>query len=141
HQQRRARQHHRRHQRQHAQPHLRQRPPGHRHNGTNTNNNVVQGNYIGTNPAGSAAMGNTWAGIGVWGGAQNNTIGGTTASARNIISGNLEDGVAIRDTNTSSNTVAGNYIGTDVNGTFAVANGWYGVDIFAAATNNTVGGN
>ncbi len=109
--------------------------------GSLTNNNTVQGNYIGTNPAGSAAAGNNTTGIGIWGGAQNNTIGGTSASARNVISGNLQDGIAIRDTNTSSNTVAGNYIGTDATGSFLVSNGWYGVDIFSAATTNTIGGN
>jgi uncharacterized repeat protein (TIGR01451 family) len=108
---------------------------------SNTNNNVVQGNYIGTNFSGNAGMGNTWAGIGIWGGAQSNTVGGTAVNTRNIISGNAQDGVAVRDANTSSNTIAGNYIGTDVTGSFAVANGWYGVDVFSSATNNTIGGN
>ena len=107
---------------------------------SNTNNNIVQGNYIGTNFSGNAGMGNSWAGIGIWGGAQSNTVGGTAANARNIISGNLQDAVAVRDANTSSNAISGNYIGTDVTGSFAIANGWYGVDVFSSATNNTIGG-
>ncbi len=105
-----------------------------------TNGNVVQGNYIGTDTSAGTAIGNGWAGIGIWNGAQSNTIGGTTLGEGNVISGNGEDGVAIRDLNTSSNILAGNYIGTNASGFLAVPNGWYGVDIFSAATNNTVGG-
>jgi titin len=100
--------------------------------------NVVEGNYIGLAPAGAAALSNTWEGIQIWGGAQSNIIGGYTASARNVISGNGLQGVAISDTGTGDNIVAGNYIGLDATGTVAVSNGWSGVDIYGA-NGNVVG--
>ena len=105
-----------------------------------TRNNVVEGNYIGLNANGTAALPNAWAGIQIFGGAQSNLIGGYTASARNIISGNLLQGVAISDTNTDGNIVAGNYIGLDPTGSFAISNGYAGVDIFGGSFGNTIGG-
>jgi hypothetical protein len=66
----------------------------------------------------------------------NNTIGGTTTGAGNILSGNSGDGVLI-DAGTSGVSVLGNYIGTDVTGTKALANS-IGVEV--AGNNNIVGG-
>jgi hypothetical protein len=97
---------------------------------------TVQGNYIGTNAAGNAAVGNVE--YGIWCFGSNDTIGGTVAGARNVISGNgtdgiLLDGVAIDD------AVEGNYIGTNAAGTAAVANGT-GIDIGSEDGGNTIGG-
>ena len=51
--------------------------------------NQVLGNYIGVDSSGSVALGNTgYAGVRLADGASDNTIGGTTPGARNIISGN-----------------------------------------------------
>ena len=90
-----------------------------------TTNNVVQGNRIGTNAAGTAALGNgfnnAYAGVTIQSGATNNLIGGPTAAAGNLISGNQNDGVGVFAAN--SNTIENNFIGTDVTGTFAIANG------------------
>ena len=105
-----------------------------------TADNVVEGNYIGLNAQGNAALPNAWAGIQIFGGAQSNRIGGYTASARNIISGNTFQGVAISDPNTGGNIVAGNYIGLDPTGTTAMPNGYAGVDIFGGSFGNAVGG-
>ena len=114
-----------------------------------TNGNVVQGNFIGTDPAGSAAMGNGFAdppnfyrysGVGIFGGAQSNIVGGTTAGAGNLVSGNAAYGVAISEAGTSSNLVQGNFIGTNAGGTGAVANAFAGVGIRNGATSNTIGG-
>src|SRR5262249_17417024 len=98
--------------------------------------NLLQGNYFGTNLAGSAAIANQ-VGVVITGGAHNNTIGGTVAGARNVISGN-DTGVALNGAGTSGNLVRGNYIGLDPAGTAALANS-YGVAIGAGATNNRVG--
>src|SRR2546426_7215505 len=57
----------------------------------------IQGNLIGTNAAGTAAIANVQGGIVVASGSHNNTIGGTTAAARNVISGNGSDGIFLRD--------------------------------------------
>jgi hypothetical protein len=69
---------------------------------------------------------------------------GTTAGARNIISGNLQNGVLL-DADTSGNIVQGNYIGTDVTGTVAVPNQQEGVllgktSVAGPITNNLIGG-
>ena len=82
--------------------------------------NTVEGNYLGTNVTGTAALGNT-IGVDIEGGSNNNTIGGTSSGARNVISGNTIDGLFIRDS--SGNVVQGNYIGTDLTGTRAIGNG------------------
>ncbi len=100
--------------------------------------NTIAGNYIGTNAAGTAAQANGWGGIELVGTASNNTIGGTTAAARNIISGNTERGVYLNGAD--SNQVLGNYIGLDVTGTTVIANGWSGVELNSSADNNIIGG-
>ncbi len=101
---------------------------------------VVAGNIIGLNALGTAAVPNTWEGVALYNQAQFNVIGGTTPGTRNTISGNGNQGVALADANTSGNTIAGNYIGLDVTGSFAISNAWVGIDIFGGAQNNTVGG-
>jgi len=106
--------------------------------GSGAHDNLVQGNYVGINIAGTAAVANLVAGIAIIGGAANNTVGGTVADARNVISGNVT-GVAIWDVGTSGNLVRGNYIGLNPAGTDAIGNG-QGVAIRAGATNNRVGG-
>jgi len=103
------------------------------------NNNLVQGNYIGTNSAGNGGVGN-FIGVDLRGGAQNNTVGGTVPTARNIISGNAAAGVGMFDSGTTGNLVQGNYIGTDATGSFGVGNNFAGVGISDGAQNNTVGG-
>ncbi|HJQ27060.1 MAG TPA: C25 family cysteine peptidase [Blastocatellia bacterium] len=102
--------------------------------------NLVQGNFIGTNLNGTAALGNGARGISVINSADSNTIGGTAAAARNIISGNLSTGVRIFNTGTTANLVQGNIIGLDVAGTADLGNGFDGVDVGDTAASNTIGG-
>src|SRR5215510_12616599 len=78
--------------------------------------NVIEGNFIGTDVTGTQALGNSSAGVQVACGSANNTIGGTAAGARNVISGN-NPGVWFTCTSGSANLVEGNFIGTDVTGT------------------------
>jgi hypothetical protein len=54
------------------------------------NNNLVAGDYIGTDVSGTAALGN--ADDGVYIGGDGNTIGGTIAAAKNVISANGTSG-------------------------------------------------
>ncbi|MDA2935492.1 hypothetical protein MYX82_14320, partial [Acidobacteria bacterium AH-259-D05] len=96
--------------------------------------NVIEGNYIGTDVTGALALGNV---AGVLIHSANNVVGGTTAEARNIISGNLETGVTFSGFGATGNRVEGNYIGTDVTGTLALGNR-NGVGVFASG--NTIGG-
>jgi CSLREA domain-containing protein len=101
--------------------------------------NLVAGNYIGTDKGGAAALGNAY-GVYIGGGAPNNSIGGTTSSARNIISGN---GYGIELDGTTRALVEGNYVGTDTSGAKAVANTSSGIVLFdssGATTDNTIGG-
>ena len=101
--------------------------------------NLVEGNYLGTNVAGTSALGNNQ-GISIFSPSTNNTIGGTTAAARNLISGNGNRGISISD---SGNFVIGNYIGTNAAGTDALGNGATGnsAGVGIDGSNNTVRGN
>ena len=93
--------------------------------------NVIQGLQILYFPAHGVQIGN---------GASYNLIGGDTAGERNLISGNVDNGVYIEGSGTTSNTVSGNYIGTDVNGTAAIPNANTGVYISDGASYNLIGG-
>jgi CSLREA domain-containing protein len=96
---------------------------------------VVQGNYIGLGPNGSSVLGNS--NLGMLVASAGNTIGGTTAGARNVISGN-GSGIMF-SSGGNNNTVQGNYIGTDVTGQLARGNG-EGIFYNFAGANNLIGG-
>ena len=98
--------------------------------------NLVQGNLIGTDITGTLDFGNQ-TGIAI--GSPNNTIGGTTSAARNLISGNNINGIVINGGLANANLVQGNFIGTDATGTADLGNSLHGVDI-NVGTGNTVGG-
>lgn len=102
------------------------------------NNNILQGNYIGTNSIGTAGIANQAGGIYI--DSPNNLIGGTLTSARNVISSNFFNGILLQGTNASGNTIQGNYIGTAINGTTALGNSLGAVRIDGGASNNTIGG-
>jgi titin len=96
--------------------------------------NLIQGNRIGTNAAGTAALPNTGTGVDL---SDRNTLGGTTAGAGNLISGNGGDGVDIA----SLDLVEGNLIGTNADGTAAIANKFDGVGILRfTVDHSTIGG-
>jgi parallel beta-helix repeat protein len=103
----------------------------------NCSGNTVQGNFIGTSVSGAAALRNGLHGIDS-SYAIGNQIGGSSAGARNIISGNGGSGVYL-GTGTTGNLVQGNYIGTDSSGTVALPNAGDGVTAQGAA-GNTIGG-
>jgi Astacin (Peptidase family M12A) len=103
-------------------------------------NNVVQGNYIGLNAAGTGAVSNADSGVYVVGGSTSNLIGGTTPGARNVISGNHNYGIYVSDAGTRNVVVQGNYLGTDPRGLTAIGNGFSGIGVWNTATNVLVGG-
>ena len=103
-----------------------------------TADNLLEGNQIGTDSTGTVAIANG-SGIEIDTESHENTIGGTTVAARNIISGNRGSGVEIGEA--SLNVVAGNWIGVDATGASALANAAYGVSIQgASAAGNGTGG-
>jgi titin len=102
-----------------------------------TTGNVVEGDYIGTDPSGLHAIANYW-GVYVTGGASDNTFGGTTTSARDLISGNAWTGLELNGSGTTGNVVEGDWIGTDASGDAALANPGAGVAISQGASANTV---
>jgi titin len=104
-----------------------------------TSANVVEGNYIGTDTAGAAAVPNGFEGIYLVAEASSNLIGGTVAGAGNVISGNTLRGIYATGTNITGNLIQGNFIGTKADGTNALGNGWDGVVFFDGASSNVVG--
>jgi hypothetical protein len=108
--------------------------------GSNTAANVVQGNFIGTDPGGTNKIGNRYAGIEINDGAYSNVIGGTTAAARNLISGNISQGIYMDDPNTDGNQILGNFIGVNVTGGAALGNGFSGIELCCSASSNVIGG-
>ncbi len=104
-----------------------------------TSDNQIVGNYIGTDSTGTAKLGNS-VGVDIQNGATNNTVGGTSSGAANVISGNRVGGVYLEGGGTSGNVVLGNLIGTDIHGTAKLGNTYNGVFIGYSATANTVGG-
>ncbi|HZM04285.1 MAG TPA: RHS repeat-associated core domain-containing protein [Candidatus Saccharimonadales bacterium] len=115
-------------------------------------NNVIQGNFIGTDATGMNALSlnNGSLTIGVLVGAitpasTNNLIGGPTASAHNVIAGMTSDGVQLNGLLTSNNVVQGNYLGVGADGVKAIGNAYSGVDCYGSISNlisgNIIGNN
>jgi titin len=112
--------------------------------GAGTNDNVVAGNFVGTDVTGTASLGNGANGVSIFAGAQDNRIGsiGTHTDAareRNVISANHWSGIGISDTGTNHNLVAGNIIGLDATGAAALGNLNLGVGISNGAQFNEIG--
>lgn len=103
--------------------------------------NTVQNCWIGVNTAGSAAATNSGDGIFI-DKSSGNTIGGASSTERNVISGNSGQGIHfLFNGQANNNLMEGNYIGTDVTGTYAVGNSGSGIDFFGPATFNTMRNN
>jgi len=109
--------------------------------------NIVQGNFIGTDVTGLAALPNLDDGVLVFA-AVDNLIGGTEdvdlgpgcSGACNLISGNVQEGVVMGDPECTGNRILGNHIGTDVTGVDPIPNGLNGVLAFQGAFDNQIGG-
>jgi parallel beta-helix repeat protein len=101
-------------------------------------NTIIQGNYIGTNAAGTLAIPNgDGPGVLVGGGARA-TIGGAAPGAGNFISGNLGEGIHIQ-ASSPENVIAGNRVGVMADGINLLGNG--GAGIFILSSGNTITSN
>jgi hypothetical protein len=101
----------------------------------------VLGNFIGTNVTGTASLSNGSSGV-LIGDLPQNIVGGTEAAAANLLSGNMQYGIAIfacQGIGPSDNQVLGNLIGTDITGVNALPNQLSGV-LIAQASRNVIGG-
>jgi len=102
------------------------------------NNNLIQGNHIGVDAAGSLKRANV---DGIFlSNSSNNVVGGTTVATRNVISGNVNGGVVVIGV---GNVIQGNFIGTDVTGKVALGNlngVVTGSTFFTSSTGNLIGG-
>jgi hypothetical protein len=99
---------------------------------------LVQGNFIGTDPTGMLAVPNA-VGVGIQD-STNITVGGTTAAARNLVSGNAQYGLDIYGGTTSGIVVEGNDVGTKADGTDPLPNGLAGISLSSSARLVTIGG-
>jgi len=101
------------------------------------NSSLIEGNFIGTDPTGTVARPNGNDPV-VWFdfNSNNNTLGGTTPDARNLISGNgAGSGVECDGT---GDIVQGNLIGTDITGTLALGNAGRAINGVALIGGTTV---
>lgn len=105
--------------------------------GTQSNNNRVAGNYIGTDKSGLHSIPNRRSGVLLNDQSYGNTLGGLTPQARNIISGNVGWGIELAS-NTSNNYVFGNWVGLDVSGQRILGNSSGGIQI-SQSDNNKLG--
>jgi CSLREA domain-containing protein len=97
-------------------------------------NNVISGNFIGTQADGVTPAGN---GSGVFVVDSPGTTIGGAAAARNVIAGNGGTGITL--IRSSNSTIKGNYIGTDSSGSTAIGNTGGGINV-DSSTNVTIGG-
>lgn len=112
---------------------------------TGTTGNRIQGNFIGTNPLGTAALPNLNDGVTISTGPTGNIVGTNGDGVGddlegNVISGN--DGIGLRiSVGSNNNRVAGNKIGVDVTGMLALGNTFTGVSLESQANANIIGTN
>jgi CSLREA domain-containing protein len=94
--------------------------------------NIISDNFIGTDVTGAAALGNS-SGIHVVG--FDNVIGGSSAGAGNVISGNQAHGVFVTYSCPaqcpSRTVIQGNLIGVGADGSTALGNGTWGIWVLA----------
>lgn len=103
---------------------------------------TIQDCFIGLDSAGDQARGNLLAGIFIEG-SDSNTIGGTEAGQGNVISANQQSGILIvsqiEGGTSFDNTIVGNRIGTNRQGSLARGNAVAGITV-TQAPNTAIGG-
>ena len=108
-----------------------------------SDNNTIIGNYIGTDASGNTQSGSDVQATGITIlNSSDNVIGGSGSDA-NVLSGNRLRGVLIEGSISTGNTVLGNFIGTNADGSAALTNTGSGQQIgvyLYDAPGNTIGG-
>jgi hypothetical protein len=92
----------------------------------------ILGNFLGTSRNGAFGIPNA-SGVFV-SEAPGVTIGGTVSGARNVISGNVGNGISLSGLDAPNALIQGNYIGLNVSGTAVLANNADGVNASGKAT-------
>ncbi len=117
-----------------------------------SNDNTIQGNFIGTNSAGTAALPNSYGGIIVSNLSTNNTIGGSTGvtaggpctGACNLVSGNAGVGIGVGVGGSANggtgNVVQGNRVGVQADGASPLGNASDGIQVGQNESQTAVGG-
>jgi CSLREA domain-containing protein len=111
--------------------------------GGNAKGNRIVGNFVGTNPSGTfgfagSALDLDGIGVELSAGANHNTVGEASLSARNVISGNARHGIACYSG--ASNTVYNNIVGLSPLGDRRLMNVKHGSDWNSVCANNVIGG-
>ena len=104
--------------------------------------NLIQSNYIGTDPTGAIAHGNLGGGIDIYSSPNNQIV-------QNVISGNSFNGstptgsaaVYVANAGANGNIFTGNFIGTNSAGAPGLGNGGVGIFIAGGAQNTLIGTN
>ena len=104
--------------------------------GASASYNTVYGNYIGTNAAGTAALGNGGNGVYVNGG-ERTAVGVATTGGGNVVSANGQRGISV--SGSDNNTVRANRVGTKADGGGDLGNVSDGIFV-SQATDNVIGG-
>jgi hypothetical protein len=98
--------------------------------------NLIQGCYIGTDAAGTGDASTGGIGIRMIN-SDNNTVGGSSPGAGNLISGN--DSVGVLAESSDGLVLQGNLVGTDITGSVALQNGTAAIS-FSGSNNAIIGG-
>jgi CSLREA domain-containing protein len=109
--------------------------------GEGAHDNVIVGNFVGTDAAGNYAAAseiNSGSGVFLLQGASNNRIGGASPEERNVISGNPLTGVRTQAGITDFNRIINNIIGLSPAGNKALQNRMHGVDINGGSSDNVI---
>jgi len=114
--------------------------------GSTSTGNIIKGNYIGINAAGTGFIPSSSQDYGIYlaTSVNNNVIGGDrTAGEGNVISGNTNSGIAAESTDANGNMIRGNIIGPQKDGSTIIVGGagaqWRGI-LIINSPNNTIGG-
>jgi hypothetical protein len=109
---------------------------------SNSRNNVLNGNFVGTTADGNGALGNGLDGVAINGADDNSLIGCTFEQNPfvyyNVISGNGGNGLHVTDSDRT--TVQANFFGTGADNTTIIGNQLDGILVDGSSMNTLVGG-